>query len=521
MVASGALVYGALVEALVFQLFGEFFVDIIKITKDHVMIPFSQGRTPGDRPLFQTLFGLFRSTVHGDARWMSSREMRRFFARTNDGLVISPRHRMSRADSFANLALVAPTGSGKTTRFVIPNLLKAEGSVVVTDPSGELYERTSGHLRDRGFDIRCLAPTDLEHSVRFNPLKRCRTPQEIRQLATTLAQNAGNQDPFWTITATNLLYLSLSAIVAVDDVRHRNLGNLRWLLNHLGTGNVAVHRFMSRHLEDERLFSEYLAFCAQDPKVMASILASARASLELWSDPDICRLTASDNTALENLRTRKTAIYLVVPEHRIRYFSILLNLFYSASFALCLQDVKGPSVLPVYFFLDEFGNLGRVADFASIVTTLRKRRCSLSIILQELSQLTSVYGQHEARTIFAGGCGTKLFFSGLDLETSRYIEGMLGQSTEYDTTYGGFDERSRTVGVPLMRADHARMMRGREAVLISGGHRPVKIRMPPFFDIPSMERVSKKPPASFAPDYAEETLEYIDFGKAPEEAEAA
>jgi len=484
------------------------------------MTAFLPGQTPAGSLPLKSLFGFFRSTIHGDARWMSRREMRRFFARSNDGLVISPRQRMSREHSFANLALVAPTGSGKTSRFVIPNLLKAEGSVVVTDPSGELYERTSGHLHNQGFEVRVLAPTDLEHSVRFNPLSRCQTPQEIRQLATTLAQNAGNQDPFWTITATNLLYLSLSAVAAVDDGRCRNLGNLRWLLNHMGTGNVAVHRFMSKHLDDDRLFSEYIAFCAQDSKVMASILASARASLELWSDPDICRLTASDNTGLENLRTRKTAIYLVVPEHQVRYFSILLNLFYSACFALCLQDFKEHGALPVYFFLDEFGNLGRVADFASIITTLRKRRCSLSVILQELSQLTSVYGHHEARTIFAGGCGNKLFFSGLDLETSRYIEGMLGQSTEYDTAFGGFDEHSRTVGVPLMRADHARMMKEREAVLISGGHRPIRVSMPPYFDVPSLRRISRKTPATFAPDYAGETVEFIDLGQDQEGAAA-
>jgi type IV secretory pathway TraG/TraD family ATPase VirD4 len=182
----------------------------------------------------------------------------------------------------------------------------------------------------------------------------------------------------------------------------------------------------------------------------------------------------------------------------VRYFSIVLNLFYSACFALCLEE-SGSSALPVSFFLDEFGNLGKVHELASVVTTLRKRRCSVSLILQELSQLDAVYGRHEARTIFAGGCANKLFFSGLDLDTSRYIEGMLGSNTEYDTLFGGVDERARTIGVPLMRSDQVRMLRGREAVLISGSKRPVRVKMPPYFEVGTWSRLAAKAPATPRP----------------------
>jgi type IV secretory pathway TraG/TraD family ATPase VirD4 len=284
-------------------------------------------------------------------------------------------------------------------------------------------------MRDRGYTVRVLRPADLTQSLRFNPLYYYHSLQQLRQLSTILSQNAGDasKDSFWIISARNLLYWSLAALRQVENPVYHNLANLRWILNHMGgVDERGIHRFMAQYLDDDQLFSEFLAFLAQDSRVLASVLSSARACLELWSDPCICRLTASNNIDLSALRKEPTVIYLVVPEHRIKYFSLILNLFYSACFAQCLEHGEG---LPVYFLLDEFGNLGRINEFAGIITTLRKRRCSISIILQELSQLTAIYGQHEGRTIYSGGSANKLFYSGLDLETTRYVEGLLGHNT--------------------------------------------------------------------------------------------
>lgn len=448
---------------------------------------------------------------------MSGRERLRFLAPENKGLVLSPRFRLSRRNSFTNLVLVAPTGSGKTTRYVIPNVLQVEGSVVVTDPSGEIFERTSGHLERRGFGIQVLAPGDVGRSERFNPLHFWSKPQELRQLATILGMSVQGRssDPFWSTSAINLLWLSLAALTNVEAEQYVNLGNLRWLLNHFGGERRGLDAFMVRHLGDQApVLAEYRAFCAQDPKVAASVLSSARAALELWADADVARLTARNTVDVAALRRKPTAIYIVVPEHQIRYFGQLVNLFYSACFARCLAsggDRGSSSDLPVYFFLDEFGNLGYVHDIASVITTLRKRRCSVSLILQELSQLRTVYGPDAARTIFSGGCANKLFFSGLDLETALYVEQALGQNTEYDTTFGGVDERARTLAVPLLRADELRMLRAEEAVLISGRQRPAKLEMPPYFLAPSLRGLSEIPPMRCRISGGFETQEFLDL----------
>ena len=405
--------------------------------------------------------------------------------------------------------MVAPTGSGKTTRFVIPNLLFLEGSAVVTDPSGEIFEKTSGHLQSRGFRIQVLQPADLNQSLRFNPLSRFRTSQELKKLATILSDNNTGSDSFWRVSAANILHVCLAAIVGTGNETQMHLGNVRWLLNHLGIETDEVKNFMCRTLDDV-MFAEYRAFCAQDPKVAANVLSTARAAMDLWSDPDIVRLTSSNSIDIEALRREPTVIYLITPEDKIRYFSLILNLFYSTCFELCLKTFS-PDVLPVFFFLDEFGNLGRLNNFSSIATTLRKRQCSISIILQDLAQLKALYGQHDAASIFSGGMNNKLFLSGLDLDTCVYLERILGVNTVYDVVYGDFSERARTVAKPLLSADEIRMLDQRKGILISGHQRPIKIKMPPYFESPLLSELIRKPPAKIQTDYQNEKIEYLKF----------
>ena len=91
--------------------------------------------------------GLKHSQVHGRARWMNAREEHGFLGGNHGGLVLGPGRRLSADESFKNLVLMAPSGGGKTTRYVIPNLLELQGSAVVTDPSGEIYRGHKAQAR--------------------------------------------------------------------------------------------------------------------------------------------------------------------------------------------------------------------------------------------------------------------------------------------------------------------------------------------------------------------------------------
>ena len=90
------------------------------------------------------------------------------------------------------------TAIGKTTGFVIPNLLTWEGSAVVLDVKGENFEATARHRRKQGDKIFRFAPTDFEdrRTHRYNPLLRiselkdpAQQQMELQLLASLFLQN--------------------------------------------------------------------------------------------------------------------------------------------------------------------------------------------------------------------------------------------------------------------------------------------------------------------------------------------
>lgn len=443
-----------------------------------------------------------RSTLFGKAEWMSDGALRKFASPRNRGLVLSPKHRLSETDSFRNLALIAPTGSGKTSCFCFQNICYATGSVVCSDPKAELYKNTSGYIRSRGYQVQLLQPAMPELSCGFNPCLYARNVKDLRMIAKTLVANS-KSDGVWAVQAVTLMSLGLQALRNANDPTRFHLGNLRTLLNLISQINAPkddetspdIDRFMAETLPDDA-FAEYQAFLRQNDRFIGDVLSTVMAALEPWSDPDIVAFTAHDTVRLNQLRTQKTILYLVIPPHLVEYYSPVMALFYNTCFSHCIAtaDDGGEAV---YFFMDEFGNMGPIPYFDAIATTLRSSRCSLNIILQEISQLVAIYGPHKAKSIYSGGMGNKLFFGGIDAETAQYLERILGQNTAYDTLTGDIDPQARIAGKPLLAAHEARMMDQGQAVLVSTNKAPIKMAMPHYSAYPQMDRWMAMPYVAF------------------------
>lgn len=112
---------------------------------------------------------------------------------------------------------------------------------------------------------------------------------------------------------------------------------------------------------------------------------------------------------------------------------------------------------------------------------MRSRGISVSIILQNLSQLKALFEkQWESIT---GNCDEFLYLGGNEKETHKYISELLGKENLDTNTFGKSTGRSgnystnyQMTGRELLAPDEVRMLDNRYAILFIRGERPIMDR---------------------------------------------
>ena len=393
------------------------------------------------------------------------------------GLVIDGKNRISLQRSMQHALILAPSGMGKSTSYVIPNLLLLKNaSAVVTDPSGELYNITAPYLRKSNFTIRCLDFRTSTPRFQYNPLHRATSFTNIQKISSILIDatlQSNTENSFWNDSAKSLLAL-LIRYLRLSQKEAPNLAQLFELANQLSFQRKKIEKKIITIFSNQDI-AIYKAFASQEERIISNVLSTIKTALSKMSDPHIAHITAQETLFFESLRKEKAVLFLIVPEHEMEYYSFLLTLFYTQlfQFAMALPQTK-KSYLPIFFFLDEFAALNKIPSFPVLINTLRKRNCSVSIILQEMRQLTSIYGPNDASAIAFGGCSNHIYFPGLSLDTCTQLEKILG------STFTKTEPNKILIKKPLMSPDQIRTMH-KKALFITSNKRPIKIKIRPWF----------------------------------------
>jgi len=126
---------------------------------------------------------------------------------------------------------------------------------------------------------------------------------------------------------------------------------------------------------------------------------------------------------MTSLGRKKVALFVNVSDHDISY-GMLSNILYSQLMQVLLDEADkqrdGRLKVSVRFILDDFGASSAIPYFDNLMSIIRSRGISCSIILQSLSQLRSMYSESSA-TCIINNCDTILFLSTNDLKTAEFI----------------------------------------------------------------------------------------------------
>lgn len=470
-------------------------------------------------PFILDYFKRAQGTRYGSSKFGYNHAM---LSRYNNGLVINGNDaRMKDQDSFKHTLLVAPTGSGKTTSYILPNTLILDSSLIISDVKGEIFSNCNGRLKAKGYDIQVLDLSDVSKSLRFNPLLRLKTDQDIKGFAEMLfdiSNNGAKTEGIWKQGACSLMAMIISCLKNAPE-EHCNMANLIHVIESMNfeSGCKELEEFIVKYRPDAETVVRFDRFRRQRESISSGQWSSALACLSAFDTNAMRQLTATDDFDFQSLRKRKTALFLRLPVSRSESYAPFLTVFYAQLFDHLLNTSVEDSDQSIYCLLDEFGNLKAIPGFDEVCSLIRSKRVSLSLVVQNIKQISNAYGSEKATTILAN-CASTIAFSGIkDKETLEMLQHQIGVSTytEYDSERGKNIESRRD----LMTKDEIRRLNKGELLFLHGNIQPLKLSITPIYENTALMRengikskngklVSKYPAVRQAAR-AEDLIQYI------------
>lgn len=332
--------------------------------------------------------------------------------------------------------VIGTSGSQKTRSVLKPNILQCNESMIIADTKGNLYFELGDILRSEGYTVLHLDFKDTAQSVcGYNPLLFVRydekseqyNEQDILTVAAGLVPTENKQEVFWEQAARQVVASLIAYTLAYLPENEHTLETILRLYMEMGTGKF--DRLLQEICEIDpgslaaKFYTMY-RISAKAEKMYASIQGIISEKLQIFAFDGSQKLSQNPNQiSFSNLAKHKTALFVSISDTD-RSLDRLSNLFFVqavqhlCSYADRQENFELP--IPVRFFLDDFACNVVMDDFPTYISVTRSRQIHFTVIIQSLSQLSSMYGAEKAFTIL-NNCDHLLYLGGTDVQTCRYI----------------------------------------------------------------------------------------------------
>ena len=224
----------------------------------------------------------------------------------------------------------------------------------------------------------------------------------------------------------------------------------------------------------------YKQFKQAPAETLQSILISTTSRLRLWNISDVKVLTARDEMDIDSLVEEKTVLYLILPPQN-RTYRVISAMFLSTLFS-CIQrkaerEGGGKLPVPLALLLDEFANLGKINDFATILTLVRSYGIRIVPIIQSIQQLEHNYDKDEDTIV--SNCAIFNYLGSNSVKTREDLVRRLGKTTITEESssrntggkQGGGSLSDRGVGRELLTVDELAVIdaENKNSIVLMGG----------------------------------------------------
>ena len=446
---------------------------------------------------------------HGSAKWGNISSIARKYADRkhrlknlilSQGLALSLNAKSHRRN--LNVLIVGGSGAGKTRFYAKPNIMQCNTSFVIADPKGEMLRATAPLLLQRGYDVKVFNLINPSDSDGYNPFTYIRTDEDVVKLISNLIQNttpknAQQSDPFWEKSEIGLDKALMLYLLHEAPPEEQNFETMMFMIENASAMEEdemfqspvdVLFEALEEKYPDHIAVKQWKIFKQASGKTVKSILISAAVRLAAFNLPEIAKMTSYDNLDIGSLGEKKKAIFCVIPDND-NSFNYLVGMLYTQAFQELYYraDHKhgGELPIPVHFVMDEFANVALPDNFERVLATMRSRRISVSIIIQNMAQLKALFKDSWESVV--GNCDTFLYLGGNEQSTHEYISKMLGKETIDTRTrgitkgqHGSSNTNYQNAGRELLTLDEVRLLDNSNALIFIRGEKPI---MDKKFDI--------------------------------------
>jgi type IV secretory pathway TraG/TraD family ATPase VirD4 len=356
-------------------------------------------------------------------------------------------------------AVVAPSGSGKTTSIIVPWIvagLRAGWSVVAIDAKGDLADRVRGTVRASGqrlgVPMRVFDYTNPATSVKWN---WCAELDSDEAISFAVDAIAGKECPehtaktFW-LRDKRILRGLFEMVMASP---RRDLVTAELLLNILRDQDKLAKNL--QRYPSSPATGSLKSFLQMYPDKYAEEIADIENKLDVLTTPKLKAVTSQAGLRAGDVLRTPTFVSVVAPLHHGDMASMLSGLFINQLLFRAYDRYTHPGGVPLLLVLDEAAELKNQVDFKSLLSVGRAAQVAVLIAVQDVTQFDD-----KTRSIIFGNCGTLVYLPGTTHESAKYLSDQLGQhpvqtaSTSVGPAANGYGNQRtqsrQTAMVPLL-----------------------------------------------------------------------
>lgn len=363
----------------------------------------------------------------------------------------------------------APTESGKSTKYVIPNIqynMMAGTTMIIPDTKKELYKHTAADAKRLGYKVYKIDFIDPMHSNTFDYMQDLdeysaeymktndfRAKAQMESTAGKLAKSivgarerSDNENTFFLGSSEGIIHSLAILISMFGEKSQKHLSSINNLL-------LEMMRIPKKPKENKPVILNLLeklpvnsgavkyfgpGFAATgetEANIYSSAIGDIKPFIDSLAEQIIARPDEDEDCKFtcEKMLEEKSVLYICLPEDEEQFYiygSTIMKTILNRLTSLARNYPKGKLPKRIYTLWEEFGLYPKVDGLKRTMAIIRGRGVLLDLIYQDQNQLIDLYGE-TIKKILASQCGTSIYFAfgPEDVETTERISKSLGTKT--------------------------------------------------------------------------------------------